>query len=433
MNRPSVVVVARAGVLLAGALVSACQPGEAPSTTYVRDIKPILDRSCTRCHEDGNIGPFPLSTYAQVYEVRELVKAAVEARTMPPWMAAEGCDEYQYDSRLSDDEIAAITRWVDEGAHEGEADATGPVAQGVNEDFSLDRVDLTMPMPVEYEPSQQSSDDYRCFVVDWPEQMTKFVTGFQVRPGNKAIVHHVIAYVAPPDRVARVAELDDAEPGPGYTCYGGPGFSGNRWLGAWAPGGAGSLYPVGTGLRVEPGSKVVLQMHYFVKGAENERDRTEIDVKLEDAVDKEAFILPFTNPLWLEGQSMLIPAGQKNVSHAFDVRVGDFFEEPFVIHTANLHMHRLATAGVTWIERQDQSIDCMLDIPRYDFDWQLSYLFTESKIVYPEDKLGIECQYDNSADNQPVIAGERQEPRDVAWGEGTGDEMCLGIFFVSEL
>lgn len=419
---------------LAALGLGACQPAEAPSVTYARDVKPILDRSCTGCHSADNIGPFPLTTYDEVFEVRELVKAAVETGTMPPWLAGPGCDDYEYDPRLSEEEIATIARWIDEGAHQGEGEPS-PVEQGVNEDFSLDRVDLTVPMPVEYEPPPQSSDDYRCFVVDWPEDTTRFVTGFQVRPGNKAIVHHVIAYVAPPEAAAEVEQLDAAEAGPGYTCFGGPGFSGfPRWLGAWAPGGRGSLYPLGTGLRVEPGSKVVLQMHYFVKGVEGQRDQTEIDLKLEDTVDKEAFILPFTNPLWLDDQNMLIPAGQANVSHAWSVRVGDFFEEPFVIHTANLHMHRLGTKAVTWIERaEDQEIDCMLDIPRWDFDWQMSYLLTEPKVVYPDDYLGIECQYDNSAANQPVIDGERQEPRDVAWGEGTGDEMCLGVFYVSSL
>lgn len=415
------------------AFACAPPPDEAPAgPTWHADVAPLVENSCVRCHTEGRIGPFPLTSYEEVYAVREAVRVAVEQRTMPPWLAAPGCEDYVADESLTDEEIDVISSWVKAGAPEGDPD-TAAAAEDPLETNELRR-DLTLEMPAAYTPSPSVADQYRCFVLDWPADEERYVTGFGVRPGNDTIVHHVIAYVAPPARVPDVDRKDGADGQPGYDCFGGPGFGGYpAWLGAWAPGGKGTAYPAGTGLRVEPGSKVVLQLHYNVREAD-QSDRTVIDVQLDESVEREALILPFTNPSWLSGRSMLIEAGHSTATHSFDVQVSEFFNEPFLLHSASMHMHRLGTSARLWLERPgEEEQDCLLDVPRWDFGWQLSYGFEEAKVVYPEDRLGIECFWDNSRENQPVIDGQRAEPEDVAWGEETADEMCLGIFYVSQL
>jgi hypothetical protein len=403
----------------------ACTPP--PEVTFHRDVKPILDQSCVRCHSEGNIAPFALETFEQVASVRELVKVSVENRTMPPWLADPDCETYANDPSLSDVQIETIAKWVDLGGPEGNpADAPSEpngAQQALDEDFALDRVDVTIDMQDDFVPSGEGTDEYRCYPVRWPEADNKFAVGFGVRPGDNKLVHHVIAYVAPPDRAFQVTQLDAADPRPGYECFGGPGFGGfPRWLGAWAPGGPPVVYPEGTGLRMEPGSVVVLQMHYFTQGNEDRVDRTGIDVKLEDTVEREAFIVPFTNPLWLSENGMSIPAGNNNVRHSFQVQVGEFFDEPFLMYSANAHMHQLGKSEIMWVEDGETGeLDCLLDIPRWDFDWQLSYGFEEPKLVTPDDYLGIECAFDNSAPGAI----------DVEWGEGTLDEMCLGVMYVA--
>jgi hypothetical protein len=397
-----------------------------PVPTYHADVKPILERSCVRCHSAENIGPFQLDNFTDASAVKDLIAASAEARTMPPWLAGPDCDDYVGDPTLSDEEIATLRQWADGNAPEGDP-AQAPAVQALEEqDFSeweLDRVDLSLELPLDYAPTAASDDDYRCFPVAWPETSFKYATGFAVRPGNKRLVHHVIAYVATPEEVAEVEALDAADEGAGYDCYGGPGFgSGIRWLGAWAPGGIGSKYPPGTGLGVEPGSMIVLQMHYNLGAARGETDRTAIDVQLADSVEKRGFILPFTNPTWLSGETMHIPADDAETAHWFDVRMRDFTDSSFMIYTANMHMHTRGNRATLWMESGEGDIDCLLDVPRWDFDWQLSYAFSEPKVVTPDDKLGIECRWDNSGN-----------PDDLAWGDGTGDEMCLGIFFASEM
>src|SRR5262249_53062887 len=159
-----------------------------------------------------------------------------------------------------DAQITLITEWIDGGAPAGDANQYQPPVR--DRQGGLSRVDVRLAMPVAYTP-RLSPDDYRCFILDWPMDALRYVTGFRASPGRPSVVHHVIAFLAPPDQVAAYEELDAREPGAGYTCFGGPGGPGiPGWIGAWAPGSQGEDFPAGTGLPIRPGSKVILQVHY---------------------------------------------------------------------------------------------------------------------------------------------------------------------------
>lgn len=416
------------------------QPSE-PAVTWHRDIKPIVERSCIGCHVDGGIGPFSLEEYATAAQFADRIADQVSTRTMPPWLAAPGCAEYDHDPSLPESEIDTIVQWVDLGAPEGtpvEGEA-GP--DDAEHEEGLSRVDLSIGMEEDY-VQQVEPDDYRCFLIDWPEDTTKFVTGFRANPGNPTVVHHVIAFLVGPDAVADYEAFDDAEPGPGYTCFGGPAGPGGQtggdgsvgWIGGWAPGSLGGDFPAGTGMRIEPGSKIALQVHYNAQTAGIGPDHTSIDLRLEDSVEKEAFTLPWANPGWLGGNGMSIPAGEADVMHSFAFDPTAFIGgSGFVIYSAALHMHLLGESGTLKIERADGTDECMLEVPEWNFHWQLAYGFSEPKVFNPGDRLSIECHWDNTAANQPEVNGEPQEPRDVAWGEGSHDEMCLGVFYVTGL
>jgi hypothetical protein len=423
--------------ILIAVLLTACgesteapPPSSPPPPTYHRDIAPLVQEKCGSCHVQGGIAPFPLQTYSEVFILRTAIQAAVKARIMPPWMPGRDCTEYQHDRSLSDEQIALISRWVEEGGAEGdvaEATAAEPISGG------LSRVDLELALPVEYSPTR-SPDEYRCFVLDWPESEVRYVSGFRGNPGRPSIVHHVIAFLARPDEVATFQALDAQDPRPGYECYGGPGVAGDTvaWLGSWVPGSDGSDYPEGTGIRVEPGSKVVLQIHYNLSGANAAADRTSISMKLDSSVRKVAIMQPWANPAWRREGGMSIPAGQGDVRHRFafdlvpvlsNVTRGLFRDnEPITVHAAALHMHTLGTRARLEIERRTGASECMLDIPRWDFHWQASYRLAEPKVVKPGDRIAVECHWDNS------LPGAR----DVSWGEGTQDEMCLGTFYMTQ-
>ncbi len=398
--------------------------------TYWQHVKPILDAKCAGCHVEGGIAPFTIDTYATALDHHEIMKEAVTNRIMPPWLAADGCSEYLDDRSLSDEQIELIAMWSEAGAPEGDAANEGPALDtGVS--TGLSRVDRSIAMPAAY-TAQTQPDDYRCFVLDWPETTTKFVTGFRANPGNPEVVHHVIAFYAPPDVVASVEALDAAEPGLGYTCFGGPGVNDSSWMGAWAPGSRGSNFPTGSGMRIVPGSKIVLQVHYNSLTAGVSSDLTSIDVKLDDTIDKEAVIQPFANPSWLSGSSMMIPAGEPDVMHSFTADLTFLFgSAPIDIHSVGYHQHVLGTHGRVELVRADTTRECMVDVPRWDFHWQGGYGFVQPKRMNPGDKIYLECHWDNSAANQPFVNGQQRTPQDVIWGEGTTDEMCLTSFYVT--
>jgi hypothetical protein len=399
--------------------------------TYWQDIKPIVDGKCVSCHYEGGIAPMALDTYDDVKVNAGPSKLAVHDDIMPPWPPANDCNDYLGDRSLSAEHKQMILDWIDAGAPEG--DPQNPGAPIQIEDISLSRVDRTLTMAEDYVPVQEP-DDYRCFLVPWEEETTTYVTGFRAVPGNNAIVHHVIAFLAQPDQVAEYQQLDADEEGPGYTCFGGTGGPAQEWIGAWAPGSLGNDMPDGTGIRIEPGSMIILQVHYNVLESDPQPDRTGIEVRLADTVEKEAIIMPWANPQWLNGTAMHIPPNQADVMHSFSFDATVLNDgQPMLIHSSSLHMHYLGTSGTIRINRADSTQDCLLDIPRWDFGWQGSYGHREPIQFNPGDQLYLECHWDNTPENQPTVNGVPRTPTDVYWGEGTTDEMCLGVFYVTDL
>lgn len=435
--------IARLFVVLGGvAIVAGCGSevegqGNGTSTTYYRDVKPIIDGKCLDCHSLGGIAPFSLETYQDVAEVAPLVREMTGLGVMPPWPPAGDCNEYHGDRSLTPAQIDTIARWVDEGAPEGDpSEEATPVYQ---ERPVLSRVDLGLTLPSPYTPTLYP-DEYRCFLIPWPAQYTepRFVTGFTTRPGNAGVVHHVIAFLAQPSMVPAYQQLDDADPGPGYTCFGDSGGPSQAWIGAWAPGTNGSDYPAGTGVRVEPGSMIVLQVHYnLLSDPVDASDQTSIELSLAASVQREAVIMPWANLAWVENGQMPIPAGDPDVMHSFDLAPGPFLsfitdgllpDGDFMIYGAGLHMHELGASAQLTLDRDGGSQECLLRIDDWDFNWQGTYGLRQPMRASVLDRLRLECHFDNSVENQPF---DRPTPVDVNWGNGTGDEMCLGMVYIT--
>jgi len=352
---------------------------------------------------------------------------------MPPWSPNAECNSYHGDRSLTAAQKQLFNAWVEGGTLEGD-----PANEG--EPLQLDmpgltRVDKTLTMDTSYTPSV-APDDYRCFLIPWPEEFTgdKFVTGFNVTPGNAKIVHHVIAYVASPAQRAEYEQLDADEAGAGYTCFGGSGGSAQQGLGGWVPGTRGLDFPEGTGIKIEAGSTIILQVHYNTQAGSTETDTTSMDLRLGDTVEKEAQQMGWLNPQWLSG-SMPIDAGDANAAHSFSFSpvtalqlLGATTASEVTVYSAGLHMHQLGTSGKLAINGGD----CLLQIDDWDFNWQGDYTFKEPIKMGASDQLSIDCSWDNSLMNQPMVDGSPMPPRDVNWGEGTSDEMCLGTFYWTE-
>ncbi len=388
----------------------------ADGVAWYGDVEPIVTESCTSCHVEGGAGGFALDSFATAAPMAEAIAAAVESGRMPPWKAEPGCTEYRDDPSLSAAEIARLRQWADAGAPEGDVSHSVKVAPP---DSTLDRVDFTVPMKEAYAPDLTGTDDYRCFLLDWPAEDNTYVTGYRIAPGNAAVVHHVIAFIAPPSQMEEYAALDEAEPGSGWTCFGGPGLADQQdaeWLGAWAPGGGDGAFPNGTGIKMKAGSGVVLQVHYNTALGDAGDDLTSVEFMTADDVETAATIQPWTDASWLDGTGMDIPAGATGVEHGFDLV--NNFDTDITIHTSSLHMHQMGRTARLEMSEGNQT-DCMLDIADWDFNWQRTYVFAEKKVWEPGETLSLSCTWDNPTD------------KDANWGEGTGDEMCLGTMLWS--
>ena len=405
--------------------------GTVDGVTYYQHLKPLIDAKCAGCHSDTGIAPFALTTWDEVNEMAGVALIEVEARRMPPWPPNPDCNDYIGDRSLTDDQIALFQAWDDGGRQMGDAANEAPPLDV--ERVRLSRVDTTLSMPEPYTPvtTTENPDDYRCFVIPWAEAATTFITGFRAVPGNPKVVHHVIAFYAEPGQVATYQQLDADAPGAGYPCFGGTGGPSRSWLGGWAPGSLGSDMPAGTGLRVEPGSAVILQVHYNVVEAGPQPDLTSIDLKIDSAVDTVATIQPWANPNWIDSQAMHIPPNQADVMHAFEFDATFVTGGAFTIHSAALHMHTLGTRATASIVRAGGGSECLLQIDDWNFHWQGSYGIRTPPTFNRGDMLRVECHWDNTAANQPIVGGQPRTPTDVYWGEGTGDEMCLGAFYVT--
>jgi hypothetical protein len=400
-----------------------------PEPTYYRDIAPLVEAKCANCHAEGGIAPFALGTYDQLKALAPAVRASVMAKTMPPWPASNDCTDYLGNRSLSDEQIDQLVQWIDKGMLEGDPSDT---PQKVDSNArKLSRVDFELPMPVAYTP-KVSPDEYRCFFVDWPETETAYVTGFGVKPGYEPIVHHLIAFLARPDVLASFEALEAEDAEPGWTCYGGPGgnAAAANWVGGWAPGAMGADFPAGTGIEIPPGSKLIVQMHYNTSTAAPMPDQSSVLLKVDKTVEKRAATIPFTNISWVKDQTMNIPPHTNDVTHAYGGDPTKFMNfitggaipsnVPLTIYTAGAHMHTFGRSIGLEINRASGETECLVDIPQWNFHWQGQYSLAKPKIFEPGDMLAMKCTYDNPTMNE------------LNWGEGTGDEMCLGVYYVTE-
>jgi hypothetical protein len=338
---------------------------------------------------------------------------------------------------------------------------------------------VTVGLPAAYTPTSAGSatDDYRCFVLATNLPDDRFITGVRFVPGNAALVHHAILYRVSPGQEEAAAKRDAEDPGEGWSCFGGPNLpatadsdalsslSGTPWLAAWAPGGREARYPEGTGVFVEAGSSVILQVHYNLLAGSGD-DATSVELNTVGAEENlrrlETMLLPApvelpcrpeeSGPLcdrdaavadtierfggeamrtiwglqFMCGGDLTDPQAGATTSCTHRVRA------PMTIYAAAGHMHLLGRSISIVANEGTRGEELLLDIESWDFDNQGARPLTPSVDLDMGDTLTVRCTHDTGLrDLLPALADT--EPRYITWGDGTTDEMCLGILTVSAL
>lgn len=388
-------------------------PADTAAITYYQDVAPILAQQCVSCHRADGGAPFPLDSFQSVTPLGSLIESSVVRRSMPPFHADNSgeCQSFEHSPWLTDEEISTISSWVEAGMPEGEA------VDIVLPSFDIEPFEGTHSLTFEpYEAQFDTSpDDYRCFVVDPQVEALSYLTGFEVLPSNRDIAHHMILY-APVNQAAlnQAYAKDEADSGPGYSCFGGAGVD-SRMIAPWAPGSDQWFYPEGTGVVMEEGQVLILQMHYS-NASDDPLDSTTVNLHIQDEVDQ---------PLWTEffvHGNIAIPPNTETHVETLNRQVSYYsgYDGPIMLEAIGPHLHKLGVSGSAKLIRADGSEECIIDVPSYDFNWQRVYTFQEPILLQPDDRLEIECVYDSTGVESTTY-----------WGDGTNDEMCLMTVFAT--
>jgi len=332
---------------------------------------------------------------------------------------------------------------------------------------------ITLPMPGgTYRPQADNggTDDYRCILLDPKITTDSFLSGVVLEPGNPNLVHHAILYRVDPGQVAAAQAKDAADPRLGWSCFGGPGLPGNSddslnglnsapWVAAWATSGGEQRFAAGTGQRMRAGSRLILQMHYnLLNGAGV--DSTTVKLRVAPPGSQ---LLPLQTLLLPAPVELPCPAGQTGplcdrVASVFDVvrrfgidagkvvaglqlLCGGSIMQPragptqscarpvtstIQIRAVAGHMHLLGKSVQIDLLRQNGTSQRLLDIKVWNFDDQRATVLSQPVPVRPGDRLKVTCTHDPTLRSTlPALA--KLPPRYVVWGEGSSDEMCLGL------
>lgn len=388
--------------------------------TYHRDIRPILEANCNQCHYDGGIGPFALDSYDRARPMASVIAAAVNSGSMPPWPPAEDCGEFRDPKIVSAEQKTQLNAWAQTGMKEG--NAADYVAPELGTAPVLGTPEFVVDIGTDYVPNPVASaiDDYHCFAIDTNFTEDKFLTAYETRPGNIGTVHHMLFWAVGSDKAGRIQELENEDPTtPGWNCFGGNRVDDVRgMLGGWVPGTAAVQYGDNRGIRIPANAKIIVQIHYNILNNQDS-DRTLIDLHLtEDEPAEKLSMFPF--PV----SDLYVPAGEANGYASGEVRLPIGTK----VYGVFPHMHQLGTR-IRATGTHSGNDTCFVDIPKWDFGWQNIYLYKDPVDVKLGTTIKLECWYDNSPANQPT----GQMPRDVRWGEGTFDEMCLNYFVIREI
>ncbi len=413
------------GLIIASAAMAAAEATAQSTVTFNKDVLPILQNNCQSCHRPGQVAPMSLLTYKDVRPWAKAIKAATVARKMPPWNADPRYGHYTNDRSLKQSAIDTLTKWVDAGAPEGDPnDAPAPKQWPsgdweVEPDIILDGPDFDVPATG---------------VVDWfwvaiPSHFTQdtWITSMQFQPVDPAVVHHIGITFVPhtPDvkynepiweRIQRDADLITVPGQPFQQTVVTRLGLGGREQDTYVPGHTISDYrPYNAARLIPANTDIYLNLHYTPNGtpirthvkigftvAKDPPKHQVLMVMVSGATDREHFRIPANDGNWAA------PVGEAT------------FVRDVEIISMMPHMHVRGKSMTYTLTYPDGKVEKILDVPHYDFNWQLKY---DTSVKVPKgSKLRVDAHYDNSANNKY----NPNPNRDVYYGEQTWEEMMIG-------
>jgi hypothetical protein len=379
------------GILVGLAASPAAAADTAP--TFTKDVAPILYKACVECHRPTMFAPMSLTTYEEARPWLRAIKQRVSARTMPPWGSDMPHGIFRNDPRLSDKEVETIVSWVDGGAPKGDLKDMPKLPEFV-EGWTIGKPDMIFSMAEDYTIAATGAIEYQYIriPVNLPED--RWFKAIEIKPGARAQVHHVIAFTQPTDEPTR----------PG-------GALGPTNIGGVTPNKPGVVFDPGVARLLRGHHDIILQMHYTTNGKEA-LDRTQVGI-----------IFAKEPPKKIAGGGMVlqprfvIPAndGNAEVRGTTEIRL---------MTNLTPHMHVRGKDMTYTAFYPDGTSEVLLSVPKYDFNWQITYELEKPKLLPKGTKVEVVAHYDNSTANK----FNPDPTKDVKWGDQTWEEMMIGFW-----
>jgi len=405
--------------------------------TYHRDLRPVVEESCLPCHESGGIGPFALESYDDLVGSFPLVLPAIESGAMPPWPAADGCHDIHGVRRLPDETVEMFRTWQAIEMPEGREKDYEPPPGDELPPLGEPTLEITMDVPYATHRLQPGEEDeLRCFLLPEGIDEESFMRALEVAPSTNT-VHHLQVHRVPAESVAAAQEVDAVSAAEGWPCFG-DSAEGSYNLFSWHPGAEVIRFGQDEAAYLSEGSRLALQVHFnadaYEVGEPIPEEQTTVRLWLLPQDELPDYVVV---RFFLSGGAIFLPPGQQavdvtqmNAMSDSVVEDGGFIPGEFIGHTP--HMHWLGEGFNVTLHREDGEDECLIDVPQWDFDWQLDYWYPKDKYVaFDEtDMVTVTCNYDNGPANQPYVGGQQQAPRFVTFGQSSTDEMCLNHTWV---
>jgi copper type II ascorbate-dependent monooxygenase-like protein len=435
---------------------------QAATVTFSKDVAPIIFNKCATCHRAGEVAPMSLMSYQEVRPWSKSIREQVIQRAMPPWFADAQTSTLKFsnDRRLTQTEIDTITAWVDAGSPKGDDKDLPPIPRYIP-GWTFGEPDLVIEMPVDFEVPAEGELPMQNFYVPVPFKEERWVEAVELRPGNPAVVHHSIANVVSLPAGTTVvngkavreggqsSELNNqsarqtgalSEGGAREVVLSQDSFTraGAFKLVGQAPGKGFERHYAGTAKRILPGMYIQFNMHYQPSGRP-ERDRSRLGLWFaKKPVTHEVLTKGVTDTIFIGGKELSevrvvngkevkvrgkipnIPPNADNWEIGGEVTI----KEPITLYAFAPHMHlrgKDIKYTLVWPDGRQQ---VLLNVPKFDFNWQLHYELTEPLRIPSGSKLVAVAHYDNSSRNRYNPAPQKE----VFWSEQSWDEMFIPWF-----
>jgi hypothetical protein len=353
-----------------------------------------LQKNCVECHRPGEVAPFTLLSYDDVSAWGETIREVVSQHRMPPWFADPRYGHFINDASLSDEEKEQLFAWVDNGCPEGDPKDL-PEPRKFVKGWQIGEPDQIVYMRDEpFTVPAEGVVDYQYFSADpgWTED--KWIAATECRPGNRSVVHHIIAFVQKP------GEGDASDRG---------------GIGGYAPGMTPTIHRPGNATFVPAGSKLIFQLHYTPNGSV-QTDRSMVGIRF---ADKKTIKRTVRGGV-VGNLGFSIPPGDGN----YEVEARHLFFKDTLILNLTPHMHLRGKDFKFVAEYPDGTQEVLLNVPNYDFNWQLRYMLKEPKLMPKGTRLRAIAHFDNSADNP----ANPDPTKTITYGDQTWDEMMFGFY-----